>query len=73
VACGCLQYGDLRLRRLRQADASFSVRPRAQRGATPLVAGGKRLRLNLPAGAAAVAGWQAADAVTAWTGGTPAS
>jgi hypothetical protein len=38
-----------------------------------LPVGGKRLRIDLPAGAAAIAGWHDAEAVTAWTGGTSSS
>jgi hypothetical protein len=69
-----LTTGELSLLPERQTDASFSGMVPAH-SAVPLIlpAGGKRLRLDLPAGAAAVAGWQNADAVIAWTGGAPAS
>ncbi|HEY8874320.1 MAG TPA: hypothetical protein VIM52_14905 [Stellaceae bacterium] len=69
-----IETGELRLLPERQTPGSFSATVPAH-SAVPLrlSAGGKRLRLDLPAGAAAIAGWQDTDAVTAWTGGTPAS
>jgi hypothetical protein len=69
-----LETGELRLLPERQILGSFSATVPAH-SAVPLrlSASGKRLRLDLPAGAAAIAGWQDTDAVTAWTGGTPAS
>ena len=47
----------------------------AGRSALPvaLPEGGKRLQVDLAAGTAAIAGWQGADAVTAWAGAAPAS
>ena len=69
-----LASGELRLLPERRTDASYSGTIPA-RSALPLrlPAGGKRLRLDLPAGAAAIADWQNPEAVTAWTGGAPAS
>jgi hypothetical protein len=71
-----LRLKPLELRKLpeRQVDAAlFDTLPAG--GAVPLrlPGGAKRLRLDLPAMAAAIAGWQGEDAVTAWTGNTPAS
>jgi hypothetical protein len=58
----------------RQADRAFSA-TLPPRSALPLrlPTGGKRLRVDLPAGAAVITGWHRADAVTAWTGSAPAS
>jgi hypothetical protein len=69
-----LATGEMRLLPERQADASFSgTIPAHSAAPLRLIGGNKRLRLDLPAGAAAIAGWQNEDAVTAWTGTTPAS
>jgi hypothetical protein len=69
-----LATGEMRLLPERQTDTSFSGTVPAH-SALPLrlPAGGKRLRLDLPAGAAAIAGWRDAAAATAWTGERPAS
>jgi uncharacterized protein len=65
---------DLRTLPERQVDAVL-LDTLAAGSAVPLRLpdGAKRLRLDLPAGAAAIAGWQGEDAVTAWTGNTAAS
>jgi hypothetical protein len=69
-----VETGELNLLPERQIDGSLTATLPAHSAAPlRLAAGGKRLRLDLPAGAAAIAGWQDADAVTAWTGGAPAS
>ncbi|TSD84595.1 hypothetical protein FFK22_031875 [Mycobacterium sp. KBS0706] len=65
---------DLALAAERRADAALSA-TLAPGSALPvtLPAGAKRLRLDLPAGVAAIAGWKAPEAETAWAGDTPAS
>ena len=69
-----LERFDLRLLPERQAEPAVTATlPAASALPLRLPAGGKRLRIDLPAGAAAVAGWHDAEAVTAWTGGTSAS
>jgi hypothetical protein len=69
-----LATGELRLLAERQSDGALAASVPAH-SALPLrlPAGAKRLRLDLPAGAAAVLGWQGADAVSLWTGSAPAS
>jgi len=65
---------DLALAAERHTDTSLSA-TLAPGSALPvtLPAGAKRLRLDLPAGVAAIAGWRGTDAETAWTGDTPSS
>jgi hypothetical protein len=65
---------DLTLAVERHADAELSD-TLAPGSALPVIlpAGAKRLRLDLPAGVAAIAGWRGTDAQTAWTGDAPAS
>ena len=65
---------DLTLAAERRADADLSE-TLAPGSALPvtLPAGAKRLRLDLPAGVAAIAGWKGPEAETAWAGDTPAS
>jgi hypothetical protein len=71
-----LRLKPLELRALseRQVDAAlFHTLPAGSAAPLRLPGGAKRLRLDLPAAAAAIAGWHGEDAVTAWTGTTPAS
>jgi hypothetical protein len=69
-----LERFDLPLLPERPADPGGALLlPAASAVPVRLPEGGKRLRLDLPAGAAAVMGWHAAEAVTAWTGGTSSS
>ena len=71
-----LRLKPLELRALpeRQVDGALSdAVPAASAIPLRLPAGAKRLALDLPAEAAAIAGWRSEDAVTAWTGDMPAS
>jgi hypothetical protein len=71
-----LRLKQLELRKLpeRQVDAALlDALPAGSEVPFRLADGAKRLRLDLPAGVAAIAGWHGEDAVTAWTGNSPAS
>ena len=58
----------------RQVEAALSdVVPAGSAIPLRLPGGVKRLRVDLPAAAAAIAGWRSEDAVTAWTGSAPSS
>ncbi|OWJ63788.1 hypothetical protein [Inquilinus limosus] len=65
---------DLALAAERRADSDLSdtLAPGSALPVT-LPAGAKRLRLDLPAGVAIIAGWRGPDAETAWAGDAPAS
>lgn len=65
---------DLALTAERHADADLSdTLPPGSALSVTLPAGAKRLRLDLPAGVAAIAGWRGPDAETTWAGDAPAS
>jgi uncharacterized protein len=65
---------ELRILPERQVDGALSATvPAASAIPLRLPEGAKRLGLDLPNAAAAIAGWRGEDAVTAWTGDAPAS
>jgi uncharacterized protein len=69
-----LKSVELRTLPERQVDAALlDTLPAVSALPLRLPGGAQRLRLDLSAAAAAIAGWHGEDAVTAWTGNTPAS